>query len=510
MLEGAWYRIDPGYTTTYRGLGANTDRDEEYNLPRTGASSGQDPYDSENYMLIEDDDDNDDWPDDEDFDGVLPEADDRDKNDILDYQEDFLIFDADPPIFEDLVDLNNNGVIDSLEDDYEPQYEYGMDRDGYHLTADYEVLANMSLKLGWLNEQEISSARENNAKYFHLTYQRDIPDFGTLRFQNRYVRVQDDIPNYAITLRVGELEEEETADPLDYFNARVNTSTLQFMYTAIPSLTLESKVLMIFQKQFELDPEDVIIADDPSTEKRDEQVDLFVPIEQVQASGDRREYPFYPDHQLIFNPDNWGLQRYADKDIHNRIIILKARYEISLGDLPYFDKIGEDLSLTPMVKYMWERQFDRKGDDERYEWITNPETDERVQLALDPKFITPSDRESFEYLRFNKKSREDVLGVRLDYQFTQRMAILGGFQYRKFTNRDKIYQNYITFGFGEDATAPMLYRQDQRTRIFEIQVINRGEWLGFNIVILAGYRRRTDVLQHLTSNTTFVKAMMGF
>ncbi|MBC8236467.1 hypothetical protein H8E77_43525 [bacterium] len=55
-----------------------------------------------------------------------------------------------------------------------------------------------------------------------------------------------------------------------------------------------------------------------------------------------------------------------------------------------------------------------------------------------------------------------------------------------------------------------MYRPDQRTRIFEVQVINRGEWLGFNIVILAGFRRRTDVLAHLTSNTTFVKAMMGF
>jgi hypothetical protein len=99
--------------------------------------------------------------------------------------------------------------------------------------------------------------------------------------------------------------------------------------------------------------------------------------------------------------------------------------------------------------------------------------------------------------------------MRLDYQFTQRMSILGGFQYRKFTNRDKSYKLYLA-QFPEDEATSILYRPDQRTRIFEIQAINRGEWLGFNIVVLAGFRRRTDVLVHLTSNTTFVKAMMGF
>jgi hypothetical protein len=89
------------------------------------------------------------------------------------------------------------------------------------------------------------------------------------------------------------------------------------------------------------------------------------------------------------------------------------------------------------------------------------------------------------------------------------MLILGGFQYRKFTNRDKLYKLYLST-FPEDTATSILYKPDQRTRIFEIQIINRGEWLGFNIVIMAGYQRRTDVLAHLTSNTTFVKAMMGF
>ncbi|MFQ6039721.1 MAG: hypothetical protein ACE5PV_02595, partial [Candidatus Poribacteria bacterium] len=496
-------------TTTYRNFGANTDRDEDYNLERTGTSTGEDPFDVEDYTLIEDDDDNDDWPDDDDFDGVLPQADDRDRNGILDFQEDFYIFEADPPIFTDLEDLNNNGIIDTLEDEYEPQYPYGINRDGYHIRANYELLANMNLKLGRLNEKEVSSARKNDMWYAHLNYMRDIPDFGTILFQNRLVDVKDDIPDYGVTLRVGELEEAEETDKLDFYNARMNTSSLQFMYTAIPGLTFETKWLEAITWQHEPSEDLAIVLDDPETEERDERVDFMVPIEQVRASGGKKESPFYPDFQLIFNPDNWETRRYEDKNIRNRIFIIKGKYEIALGNLPYFEKIGEDLTLTPMAKYIWERAFDQSAADWPEIKVRIGDETVKKRIPLNPRLVVPTDKESEAYLRFNKRSREDVLGIRLDYQFTQRMAVLGGFQYRKFTNRDKSYKLYLS-QFPADEPTPILYRPDQRTRIFEIQAINRGEWLGFNIVILAGVRRRTDVLAHLTSNTTFVKAMMGF
>ena len=511
-LEGVYYHIDPGYTTTYLNFGSNTDRDQPYTLERTPESQAErDPWDEVNYALIEDDDDDDDWPDDIDFDGVLPRADDRDQNGVLDFQEDFLIFDADPPVFTDLVDLNNNGTIDSLEDDFEPQYEYGVDRAGYHVFAEYDLLDNLSLKVGWLNENQVSSRRQNDSKYLHVTYQRDIPDFGTVLFQNRFVRVRDDIPDYTITLRVGELEPVQISDELDFYNARVNTTTLQFLYTAVPNLTLEAKFLVVLQKQFEQDEEGAIFLDvegsgdedDPLT--ADQRVDFMVPIEQVRSSGEKREFPFYPDHGinaldpedpgLIYDAENWKKRRYPERDIRNQQTILKARYEIPLGDLPFIDRIGEDLTLTPMVKYIWDRAFDRGA--------------EEISEALNPRLFVPTDDEPVEYLRFNRRSREDVLGVRLDYQFTQRMNILGGFQYRKFTNRDNNFKNYLV-DFPEDEDVPILFRPDLRTRIFEVQAINRGEWLGFNIVILAGYRRTTILLDHTTSNTTFVRAMMGF
>ena len=519
-LEGVLYHIDPGYTTTYLNFGAHPNRGQIYTLEkRPGAPfenqlpEEQIPWDAINYTLIEDDDDGDDWPDagnTGDFDGVIPRADDRDQNGILDYQEDFLIFDADPPVFTNPIDLNNNGTIDSIEDDFEPEYEYGIDRQGYHLKAKYNLLDNLAIQVGWLNESEISSRRKNNSKYIHVTYKRDIPDFGSFDFQNRFVRAQDDIPDYTIVLPVGELQPVHINDELDFYNARVNTTTLQCIYTAVSNLTLEAKLFVLMQKQFEQDAEKVLFKDveyDPASKnfELDERVDFMVPIEQIRADSSGRIYPFYPDHGLnaldatdtglIYNAANWRKRRYPERNIRNQLTILKARYEIPLVKLPYVNKIAEDLTLTPMVKYVWDRAFDRSA--------------EEIPETLNPDLFLPTDDQPIEYLRFNRRSREDILGVRLDHQFTQRLSVVGGFQYRKFTNRDKNFRNYLRT-FPADTRVPNLYRSNLRTRIFEIQAINRGSWLGFYIVILAGHRRTTNLFERTTSNTTFVRAMMGF
>ncbi len=513
-LEGVLYHIDPGYTTTYLNFGPNPNRGSVFTLDK---NVGQDElpeeipsWEANNYILIEDDDDEDGWPDDVDFDNVIPRADDRDQNGILDYQEDFLIFDADPPVFKGIIDLNNNGVVDTIEDDLEPQYEYGIDRQGYHIKAKYNFLTNLSLQIGWLNESEVSSRRKNNSKYVHLIYDRDIPDFGSILFQNRFVRVQDDIPDYTITLPVGELKTLSINDELDYYNARVNTTTFQCVFSAVHNLTLEAKSLVVMQKQLEQDKSHALFTDieyDPITEnfETDERIDFMVLDNQIRATADRRESPFYPDHGinaldpndtgLIYDEMNWKKRRYPEKNIRNQLTILKGRYEIPLGDLPYIDRIGVDMVLTPMVKYVWDRAFDR--------------TAEEIPKTLNPDLFVPTDVEVIEYLRFNRRSREDILGVRLDYHFSPKIKLLGGFQYRKFVNRDKNFKKYLQ-KYPVDTPVPLIYRPDLRTRILEIQTINRGQWLGATIIVLAGVRRTTHLFRHTVSNTMYIRAMAGF
>ena len=85
------------------------------------------------------------------------------------------------------------------------------------------------------------------------------------------------------------------------------------------------------------------------------------------------------------------------------------------------------------------------------------------------------------------------------------------FIHRKFVNRDADYGRYLA-ARGDEAIddAPTLYRPDSRTRIFEMQIIQQGLWAGFNVVVLSGFRVRNDVLRNVESNTTFVRAMVGF
>ena len=507
FLEESLFSVDPGWTTTYPGWGANTDRDETYKIPRTSEGQDQSPWDDEDYTLVEDDDDDDDFPDDDDFDGVLPRADDRDLNGILDYQEDFLIFEADPPVFEQTDDLNNNRVLDTLEDDYDPDYKYGSDVKGFHLAGSYDILANMTVKLGWLNQSEISSARRADTKYFQLSYERDIPDFGTLLFQNRLVKVQDNIIDYAITLRVGETEPSEVRDELDFYDAMYNTSTVQLMYTGIPGLKLITKYLLSFEKHYEIDDADKIRPDDPNTEI-DETIDFMLMDEQLRERRDRREYPFNGlDPVLTFDQANWILRKYKEATVKFNTFIFKSSYEIPIGKLPVLKWFGEDMTLTPMVKWIYEKNWDRS-------W-----RDEDDKPVLDPTKISPTDYESEEYLRFNQNTRETVGGVRLDYVFTPSLNILGGFQYRKLTNMDKGYKEDFLKPWGEDVRTPIRWRNDMKKRIWAIQAINQGEWLGFNIRILAGFQR-TEILPTVlpsgekrpksTSTETYVRAMMGF
>jgi len=507
-LEESFFSVDPGWTTNYLGWGANTDRDATYKIPRTSEGTDQSPWDDGDYSLVEDDDDDDDFPDDDDFDGVLPRADDRDLNGILDYQEDFLIFEADPPIFEQTDDLNNNRVLDNLEDDYDPDYKYGADVKGFHLAASYDILANMIIKLGWLKQNEISSARSANSQYFHLSYERDIPDFGTLYFQNRLVKVKDDIIDYAITLRVGDVDPSEVRDELDFYDALYDTATVQLTYTGIPNLTLIGKYLLSLEKHYEPEDDSKIRIDNPDTEGVDEAIDFMLMDEQLRERRDRKEYQFNGmDPALAFDQANWIPRRYKDATVKFNTFIFKTSYEIPLGKLPIIKYVGENLTLTPMFKWVYEKNWDR-------DWL-----DEDGNPTLDPTKVSPTDYESDEYLRFNQNTRETIGLVRLDYSFTPSLNILGGFQYRKLTNKDDGYKEDFLKPWGEDVRTPIRWRNNTKTRIWAIQAINQGEWLGFNIRILVGFQR-TEILpttlpsgetsEKSTSTETYVRAMMGF
>jgi hypothetical protein len=372
----------------------------------------------------------------------------------------------------------------------------------------------MTMKLGWLKQNEVSSARDADSKYFQLNYERDIPQFGTLLFQNRLVRVKDDIIDYAITLRVGETDPSEVRDELDFYDAMYNTSTVQLMYTGVPGLKLIGKYLLSFEKHYEPDDEDKLRVDKPETEGIDESIDFMLMDEQLRERRDRREYAFNGmDPVLAFDQANWIPRKYKDSTVKFNTFIFKTSYEIPIGKLPVIRWLGEDMTLTPMYKFVFEKN-----------WDGIPWRDEDEKLRLDPTKISPTDYESEEYLRFNQDTTESIWLLRLDYAFTPSLNILGGFQYRKLVNRNDGYKQDFLAPWGEDVRTPIRWRADDRKRIWALQAINQGEWLGFNIRILVGFQR-TEILPvelptlpnkeakkrpASTSTETYVRAMMGF
>ncbi|MDD5673654.1 MAG: hypothetical protein PHC61_05805 [Chitinivibrionales bacterium] len=68
----------------------------------------------------------------DDPDGVIASKNDKNKNGIPDYKEDFLLFNSDPPVFDLGVDLNNNGIPDYEDDNVLPDFGHDV---GYMLVG---------------------------------------------------------------------------------------------------------------------------------------------------------------------------------------------------------------------------------------------------------------------------------------------------------------------------------------------------------------------------------------
>ena len=221
---GEAYRMDPRYNT------------------QTFVTSGTGEFDYDNERnivdLVDDNDDQDKFPDNVRFDflagdlQVFPGWDqnndfvpDFNQNDTFvrsntepDYEEAFLRFHVDRPEFLFGVDMNNNFWVDQYENDEEPDYPYRRDHGGVNLHVGADITPEARLVVGALREEQISSSRHNDSNYLMFTYERDMPRWGRFRLFEMSKLVEDDIANPLLqwapdnTLRGGELSRVE--DPL--------------------------------------------------------------------------------------------------------------------------------------------------------------------------------------------------------------------------------------------------------------------------------------------------------
>lgn len=293
------FRLDPDYSGGYEsrrgGMTFFTDRGGDYETIQ-----GKRKYYgfTQEFELVTDNDDRDDWSDDWPEDegryqplqpqvysgvqahsGVFPGLDidgdntpdtDRNRNGVADWTEPFLMFDAEPPDFAYGIDFNNNGIPDYRENDGEADYPYRRDSKGHHL---YVAVPNpiplaARLTLGYYSIRQSASGGRSRGPYARLFHQSQPWRGLHLEFEDdvKYVRdtIRDDVYVFDMTgtaLNSGSVLSPPPLDPLEMRKSLVNTAYLRGHSRPWRGLELEAQVLHLANKQFEATRGETLVQD---------------------------------------------------------------------------------------------------------------------------------------------------------------------------------------------------------------------------------------------------------
>jgi len=237
--------------------------------------------------LIEDNDDNDQYPDTnfdamrsmgynilslEDPDGVFPGNDadndgfpdnNKNNNGIADFDEPFLMLDSDPDEFVFGSDLNNNNVPDFREDDMKLDTPYDLDRKGHHFYFRLTPEKSINFILGSMRTSGVGADNRTNDDYFRFQLNYDVFGVGKLSAVYSHERVQDNIRDPYVKMSnqglrkgfqsytYGYFARDFYYDELEYKNSNVDRLWIDSAIRALPSLTLENHIKYESNNQIE-------------------------------------------------------------------------------------------------------------------------------------------------------------------------------------------------------------------------------------------------------------------
>jgi hypothetical protein len=239
--------------------------------------------------LVEDNDDNDQYPDTmyrqmgmgydvestEDPDGVFPGNDidhdgipdnNKNLNYVPDYTEPFLMFDSDPDEFVFGNDYNNNTFPDFREDDMKLDTPYDLDRQGRHVYLRYTPMQSINFITGSMRTHGVGTDNRTNNDYFKFQVNYDVFDIGKLYAEYRHERIQDNIRdayvnvnnqpiNYGNLPGHGNTPQRFTRDifydELEYKNSSVDRLWIDSALRALPAVTIENHLKIERNSQFE-------------------------------------------------------------------------------------------------------------------------------------------------------------------------------------------------------------------------------------------------------------------
>ena len=173
--------------------------------------------------------------------------DDLDGDRVKDWDDDFLLFFADPPRFRlglnrESIDFNNNGEPDYLEDDDKPNYRFDYDEGSLghntYLKVDLPFAEGLSIIPGYYLKRLMLENKSARGLYNVLSYAPEpIPHFGTVLFRHTLRRSRDIIPDDVVIRSTGERIE----DDLALQNHLGNIFTMIVDYQNVKNLMLVSK-----------------------------------------------------------------------------------------------------------------------------------------------------------------------------------------------------------------------------------------------------------------------------
>jgi len=276
VVQKEWQRF--GFVGEYFKMGKfYTPEFRFFNHREVGGYVGRARNSNLRMTLVEDNDDDDQYPDCMPFnmgmgsslwtlldpDGVFPGNDldhdsipdtDKNYNGSPDYNEPFLMLDVDPDEYVFGDDFNNNTIPDFREDDIKYDLPYELDRRGHHINMRFTPQRNFNIILGSLRQRGIGLDTRTDDDYLKVKLNYDVGSVGNIYAEYRYERIQDNIQDLYLMVKpkVGaywvasgqyaRYQNDLYYDEVEYRNSKVNKFFLESRVRAIPSVTLESHV----------------------------------------------------------------------------------------------------------------------------------------------------------------------------------------------------------------------------------------------------------------------------
>jgi len=202
-------------------------------------------------FAVEDNDDRDDQPDVVDYyTSNLPGID-RNNESGPDYEEDWLLFTVDPPVFLEGVDYNNNDVLDNLENDAKPDYPNGwiVGTRGFHSTLAWKPVAGLRLTGGYRDEKRAVDETSNRLHHARARYSFGLPG-GDAVLRYDFKRAKDTINNDLVTIPYDYAQRTENqTDTLVFRDAIRQQADVTLNFRPVEKLPITARYAHVFQRR---------------------------------------------------------------------------------------------------------------------------------------------------------------------------------------------------------------------------------------------------------------------